>query len=135
MKPKGCLVIAAALIVVTGTTSQSAAQSAYLPFAFTNFAGAPGVAGSLDGNRLDARFNIPSSAAVDTNGNVYVAEYFGQTVRRITPLGDVTTLAGSPGQSGTNDGTGSAARFKRLSSLAVDGAGLCLCGRSGEQHD
>ena len=74
----------------------------------------------MDGTGSMARFLNPNSVAVDTNGNVFVADTDNHTIRKVTPAGAVTTLAGSPGASGTNDGTGSAARFNTPSSVAVD---------------
>src|SRR5262249_7594853 len=79
--------------------------------------------GSTDGTGAAARFNFPRSAAVDRAGNVYVADTSNDTIRKITPGGVVTTLAGTAGQAGSTDGTGSAARFFGPSSVAVDTAG------------
>jgi len=89
----------------------------------TVFAGVPSGVGSLDGSGSAARFNLPSGAAVDGAGNVYVADSWNHSIRKITPAGTVTTLAGASGQSGDLDGVGSAARFNLPSGLAVDGAG------------
>ena len=107
-------------------TTPSRAQTIYTPYAFTNFAGQPGGPGIADGNGSGARFRSPSATAVDSAGNVYVADQFNFTIRKITPAGIVTTLAGTPSQSGTNDGVGSAARFGSFSGgpagIAVDAA-------------
>ncbi len=96
------------------------AQSNYEPYTFTTFAGvAPG---SADGTGSAARFFLPYGVAVDSVGNVYVADTFNDTVRKITPAGVVSTLAGSPGVVGFADGTGSAAHLSYPSGVAVDSA-------------
>ena len=80
----------------------------------TTFAGKAGVQGSsdsTDGSGGTARFWLPYDVACDATGNVYVADTYNQTIRKITPAGVVTTLAGSAGSVGSNDGSGSAARF------------------------
>src|SRR5437899_2543898 len=92
-------------------------------YAFTNFAGMPGGPGSADGTGSAARFSNTSGVAVDRAGNVYVADTVNHTIRKITPVGEVTTLAGSAGQSGSVDGIGSAARFYSPTGVAVDSAG------------
>jgi len=70
-----------------------------------------------------ARFNQPLGIARDSSGNLYVADSANHTIRKITPAGSVTTLAGTAGASGSSDGTGAAARFSALKGIAVDGAG------------
>lgn len=80
-------------------------------------------AGSADGPGESAQFNFPGSAVVDLNGTVYVTDLMNQTIRKITPSGVVSTLAGSPGQEGSQDGVGSAARFSFPFGLAIDAAG------------
>jgi sugar lactone lactonase YvrE len=89
----------------------SQAQSVYERYAFKTVAGSAGEAGSVDGAASDARFNHPSGAAVDSAANIYVADTNNYTIRKITPGGVVSTLAGLPGSQGSDDGTGSAARF------------------------
>ena len=92
-------------------------------YAFTNFAGLPGGAGNVDGTGSAARFRFPSGVAADRAGNVYVADKSNNTIRKIRLDGVVTTLAGSAGQIGSTDGTGSAATFGGPWGVAVDGGG------------
>ncbi|HVU17394.1 MAG TPA: FG-GAP-like repeat-containing protein [Candidatus Didemnitutus sp.] len=87
----------------------------------TTFAGRIGVAGEQDGPGASATLNTPADLALDAAGNLYVTEY--SSVRKITPDGTVTTLAGVPGQVGYSDGTGAAARFNGLGGMVVDGSG------------
>jgi streptogramin lyase len=94
----------------------------------TTLAGKAGVAGTNNGTGTAARFNGPGGVAVDTNGNVYVAEYLNHAIRRITPAGVVSTLAGRLGTSGTNNGTGTAARFNTPYGVAVDASGNVYVG-------
>jgi hypothetical protein len=87
------------------------------------FAGVPSGIGSANGTGATARFNSPFGVAVDGSGNVYVADYGNSIIRKITPAGVVTTLAGTAGATGSADGTGAAARFAYPSGVAVDGSG------------
>jgi sugar lactone lactonase YvrE len=89
----------------------------------TTLAGKPGSTGSTDGAGNTARFNFPRGAAVDHAGNIYVADTENHTIRKVTPAGVVTTLAGTAGMTGITDGTGTAARFNRPNGVAVDSAG------------
>lgn len=92
----------------------------------TTLAGSVGMFGSVDGSGNAARFNNPNGLAVDAAGNVYVADFMNFTIRKITPGGDVTTLAGSPNFffPARVDGTGSDARFNAPRAVVVDGAGI-----------
>lgn len=101
---------AATLTVVVGTT-------------ITTFAGHAGSSGSTDATGTSARFNSPSSIAIDSSGNLYVADTSNHVVRKITSAGVVTTLAGTAGSAGSTDGTGSAASFNGPSGIAVDSVG------------
>lgn len=89
----------------------------------TTFAGSAGVSGSTEGNGTSARFSSPRSLTRDTAGSVYVADSGNHTIRKITSTGTVTTLAGSAGQSGNINATGSAARFDTPSGVAVTSIG------------
>ena len=89
----------------------------------TVFAGSPGSAGTNDGPRLEARFNDASFVAVDAFGNLFFTDRFNYTIRKITASGIVSTVAGSPGVSGSNDGTGGGALFAEPGALALDSLG------------
>jgi len=89
----------------------------------TTVAGLAGVSGSADGTGTAARFNVPEGVTVDSSGNLYVADAANHTIRKITPAGAVTTLAGLAGTSGGADGPGSMARFQFPADLIVDTAG------------
>ena len=89
----------------------------------TTLAGAAGTSGTADGTGSDARFSYPAGVAVDGSGIVYVADSVNHTIRKVTPAGVVTTLAGTAGSSGSTNGTGSAARFSFPTGVAVDGSG------------
>ncbi|HXT12950.1 MAG TPA: Ig-like domain-containing protein [Candidatus Angelobacter sp.] len=89
----------------------------------TTLAGVPSEPGSTDATGNAARFNFPADVVFDKNTNVYISDLANNTIRKMTPDGAVTTLAGHAGISGTNDGVGDAARFFNPSGLAVDGNG------------
>jgi sugar lactone lactonase YvrE len=89
----------------------------------STFAGAVFQPGAVDGAATSARFFLPYGVAVDSAGNVYVADGGNHTIRKITPEGVVSTLAGTAQQSGFVNGTGSAARFNTPFAVAVDSAG------------
>jgi sugar lactone lactonase YvrE len=90
---------------------------------FGTLAGTALSSGSADGTGSTARFNYPYDIALDTAGNLFVADTFNHTIRKVTSAGVATTLAGSAGNSGSTDGTGSSARFNNPAGIAVDTAG------------
>jgi len=83
-----------------------------------------------DGNGPAAKFALPTAVAVDAAGNIYVADNGNQVVRKISPAGDVTTLAGQAGVCGTQDGVGQAATLCGPSSIVVDSAGTVYVAQS-----
>ena len=89
----------------------------------TTLAGAAGVVGSADGAGAAASFFHPPGVATDASGNVYVPDTENSTIRKITPGGVVTTLAGTAGETGSDDGTGGAASFYFPQGVATDASG------------
>jgi hypothetical protein len=89
----------------------------------STIAGLAGSSGSTDGTGASARFSVPMGVAVDNEHNVYVADFNNATIRKITPAGVVSTLAGAAGNYGSTDGFGSSARFFAPWGIAADGDG------------
>lgn len=87
----------------------------------TTLAGSPGASGNADGTGAAARFSFLKGIAVDGAGNIYAVD--NSAIRKITPTGVVTTLAGISGAIGDADGPGATARFNRPWGIAVDAAG------------
>ena len=87
------------------------------------FAGDAAHAGAVDGARTAARFTNPFGIATDRAGNVYVSDRGNNTIRKVTPAGMVSTLAGTAGVTGSADGAGAAASFDYPSGIATDHAG------------
>ncbi len=86
--------------------------------------------GSADGIGTAARFNLPCGITTDGT-NIYVADTYNSTIRKIViSTGAVTTLAGSPGITGSADGIGTAARFKKPIGITNDGVNLYVADTS-----
>lgn len=86
-------------------------------------AGTAGVSGASDGQRAAARFSYPTGVAVANDGTVYVTDTSNNLIRRLSPVGVVTTVAGVPAIAGHQDGTGTAALFNQPTGLGIDSAG------------
>ena len=89
----------------------------------TTFAG-DGVAGHANGTGTLARFNGPRGLAIDGSDNLYVADTGNHSIRKITPTGVVTVLAGTPGSPGRADGAAAAAKFSGPVGIAVNLQGV-----------
>jgi sugar lactone lactonase YvrE len=104
------------------------AQTNYTtPYYFSTFAGVNSI-GSADGPGADARFFAPGGIAVDSSGNVYVSDSRNNTIRKITPDGMVSTLAGMAGIEDSTDGPGSVARFDYPHGIGMDSTGNLYIG-------
>ncbi len=88
--------------------------------AVTTLAGTLGVSGSLNGTGTSASFNNPAAIVSDSTDSLYVADKLNHVIRKISPLGVVSTLAGLAGSTGSTDGTGTSARFNRPTGIAID---------------
>lgn len=94
----------------------------------STFAGTAPQTGTANGVGPAARFSRPEGVVADVAGNVYVADFFNGLIRKITPAGTVTSLAGGGGGNNFADGQGSAAAFNGPIGLAIDGAGNLYVG-------
>jgi sugar lactone lactonase YvrE len=120
--PQGVAVDSSGVAYVADTLNQTIRKITPLG-AVSTLAGAAGITGALDGSGGNARFYNPQALTVDSSGNVYVADTFNHTIRKVTAAGTVTTLAGLNANYGAANGTNSRARFYFPAGLAVDTAG------------
>ena len=97
----------------------------------STLAGSAGNPAYADGIGAAARFDYPYSVAVDASGAVYVADFSNHCIRKVTPAGVVTTLAGAAGNPGYADGTGTNAQFNCPRSVAVDASGTVYVAETG----
>ena len=121
--PAGVTVDSADNVVVTDANNNTIRIVTVAGMVTTLAGSATNNFGSADGVGNAARFNRPAGLAVDWVGNVYVADKGNDTIRKVTPAGQVTTLAGSVGIAGSADGLGSVARFWWPAGIAADPLG------------
>jgi sugar lactone lactonase YvrE len=89
----------------------------------STYAGTRNLSGSTDGASTSALFYGASGVAIDSANHLYVADTLNNTVRKISPSGVVTTLAGQAGRTSSVDGNATSARFEDPYAVAVDGSG------------
>jgi len=112
-------------ITITANNKTATSASDFKVATVSTIAGT-GVTGHKDGSAATAEFADINSLAVDAAGNVYAADHSNYCVRKITPAGIVSTLAGSqPAYSGGSflNGTGTAATFNYIEAIATDAQG------------
>jgi sugar lactone lactonase YvrE len=112
----GIIISITAMLASCGGSDSTSSSGATV----TTFAGTAGSQGSADGTGTAALFHSPS--AITTDGtNLYVTDSGNNTIRKIViATGEVTTLAGTAGSSGSADGTGTAALFNNPLGVASD---------------
>ena len=91
--------------------------------AVTTYAGRKGQKGNSNGPATNSTFNGPLGVALDSSGNVFVADTQNDALRLITPDGTVSTYTGQAGVTGTQDGTLATALFSAPASIATDRSG------------
>jgi len=117
--PNGLAVDAAGYVYVATTNSDILKIS---PTGVVTLLAGNGTRGSADGIGSAASFNVPEDVALDATGNVYVADFSNNKVRKISPQGVVTTFAGS-GERGSMDGPAATASFDQPTCVTVDATG------------
>ena len=114
-----CLVNLGSSIVTTSASVLVVAT----PLQVSTLAGQVGQTGTNNGSGTAAQFNYPSSVAIDSGGNIYVADFSNNQIREITPGGTVSTPYGNAsGLSGSTNAAGNSARFNQPNSVAIDSA-------------
>ena len=95
------------------------------------FAGDEGYKGKDDGNRLEAGFYNPTGLCIDKEGNIYVADSYNFTIRKISTTGKVTTLAGDGVGGDFKPGQGKNATLREPRAIAVDSKGNIYVAQNG----
>jgi sugar lactone lactonase YvrE len=119
--PQGIAVDAAGNIYVADTGNNLIRQ--ITPSGVTTLAGSAGVTGSTNGTGTNALFRLPGALVVDASTNVFVADTYNSTIRKVTFSGSnwvVTTIAGVPGTNANADGSTTNAFFFQPSGITID---------------
>ena len=120
-EPSGVLLAADGAVLVLDSNNGRIRRISPQGVVSTLAGGGPGR--FADGAGAATAFNEPRGFAQDAAGNLYVADYQNQMIRKVTPAGVVSSFAGAAGQQGSVDGTGSTARFSAPQAIVVDAAG------------
>jgi hypothetical protein len=121
--PSAIAVASATSLIVANTGAHTIVQIDSANGSSRVIAGAPGVAGDIDGLAAEARFNAPIGLTVSRDGTIFVADTYNDRIRAIDRTGRVSTLAGGA-QPGYRDASGSDALFDTPCAIieAPDGA-------------
>lgn len=123
LSPIGMAADGAGNIYIVDTGNSTIRKIVPVPGIVTTIAGTPGQTGYRDGPGGSALFNQPRGVAADSKGNLYVTDEGNHTIRKITPGGVVSTIAGSPSQAGYTDGPAANAGFSFITGIAVSTTG------------
>jgi sugar lactone lactonase YvrE len=121
--PFGLAVDFSTSFVYIADTNNKTIRKITVPGVVSTLAGTVLTTGSTDGIGSIALFSLPEGEATDIAGNVYIADTASSTIRKMTPNGTVTTIAGQAGVQGLTDGTGTGSLFNQPEALTVDTAG------------
>lgn len=119
--------LSALLLLALTCTNRISGQD----YEWSTFAGNNGGVGFVDGPSGVASFKSPVAVAIDATGDIYLADTGNHTIRKISPAGMVSTLAGKGGISGNLDGSGDQARFNRPGGLVLDDDGSIFVADTG----
>ncbi len=119
-RPHGLVVVGDSVIYVCDMVSHTIRSVTYNGEVST-YAGVMGKVGAIDGFRTTATFNKPEAIAVNSKGELFVADSYNYTIRKIALNGEATTFAGVAGKAGYSDGFGTQVLFNKPLGIAIDG--------------